>query len=212
MIVIVDYKAGNLRSVERALARLRIPCRITGSPEEVLEAEQVIFPGVGAAGRAVEDLKEAGMDRALCEVFERGTPFLGICLGAQIVLERSEENKAECLGLIPGLVKRFPSTLRGGEDGPLKVPHIGWNGLSVKRHHPVLNGIRKTDEFYFVHSYYPAPAGKGHVIGITEYGIEFPSVIGTGNLVAMQFHPEKSGAPGLRILDNFARWDGRHAE
>lgn len=212
MIAIVDYKAGNLRSVERALRRLRVPCTVTGSPLEIRAAERVIFPGVGAAGRAIEDLKDAGVDRVLREVFERGTPFLGICLGAQVILERSEENNAVCLGLIPGVVTRFSSTLEDDQGGRLKVPHMGWNGLSVKRRHPVLHGVRDTDEFYFVHSYFPAPAAKDHVIGTTEYGVEFPSVIGKGNLVAMQFHPEKSGAPGLRILDNFARWDGRHAE
>ncbi len=212
MIAIVDYKAGNLRSVERALGRLGIPCRITGSPAEILAAGRVIFPGVGAAGRAMEDLKETGVNRVIREVFQRGTPFLGICLGAQIILERSEENDTVCLGLIPGVVTRFPSMLEDEEGGRLKVPHMGWNGLSVRKHHPVLKGVRETDEFYFVHSYYPAPAGNDHVIGTTEYGMDFPSVIGTGNLVAMQFHPEKSGAPGLIILDNFARWDGRHVE
>ncbi|MFO7785418.1 MAG: imidazole glycerol phosphate synthase subunit HisH [Thermodesulfobacteriota bacterium] len=212
MIVIVDYKAGNLRSVERALGRLRVPCMISGSTGEILEAERVIFPGVGAAGRATKDLKESGIDRVLRKVFDRGTPFLGICLGAQIILERSEENDAGCLGLIPGTVTRFPSTLHGDEGRRLKVPHMGWNGLRLKKHHPVLKGVLETDEFYFVHAYYPVPAREVHVIGTTEYGIAFPSVIGTRNLLAMQFHPEKSGAPGLRILDNFARWDGRHAE
>lgn len=212
MIAIVDYKAGNLRSVERALNRLGKTCRVTGDPEEILEARRVVFPGVGAAGRAIEDLKEAGLDRVLHGVLSRGTPFLGICLGAQIILEHSEENDAECLGLLSGTVKRFPSPLLDRAGEPLKVPHMGWNGVRLRRPHPVLEGVRETDAFYFVHGYYPAPARERHVLGTTEHGVVFPSVIGWRNLVAMQFHPEKSGAPGLRILENFTRWDGRHAE
>jgi imidazole glycerol-phosphate synthase subunit HisH len=212
MIAIVDYKAGNLRSVQRALERLNIPCMVTGSPGDILAADRVIFPGVGAAGRAIKDLKESKTDLVLHEVFHRGTPFLGICLGAQIILGQSEEDHTPCLGLIPGVVTRFSRTLQCRDGTRLKVPHMGWNGLSVKKPHPVLKDVGKTDEFYFVHGYYPVPAQKGHVIGTTEYGTEFPSVIGTGNLVAVQFHPEKSGAPGLGILDNFARWDGGYAE
>ena len=212
MIAVVDYRAGNLRSVERALNRLGVPCRITQDPREIRSADRVIFPGVGAAGAAVAGLEAAGIDRVLREVVDRGTPFLGICLGAQIILERSEEDDAACLGLIPGTVTRFPSPLFGPGGERLKVPHMGWNGLRKRSNHPVLEDVRETDEFYFVHGYYPRPAAEGHVIATTEHGTEFPSVIGRGNLVAMQFHPEKSGEPGLRILERFARWDGRHAE
>lgn len=212
MIAIVDYRAGNLRSVERALNRLGAPCRVTGDPEAVRAAERVVFPGVGAAGSAVRDLRSAGIDRVLREVLDRGTPFLGICLGAQIILERSEENDAPCLGLLPGTVVRFPHPLRDRRGERLKVPHMGWNRLRIRRSHPVLEDVRETDAFYFVHAYHPAPASEAHVIGTTEHGVVFPSVIGTGNLVAMQFHPEKSGEPGLRILERFTRWDGRHAE
>jgi imidazole glycerol-phosphate synthase subunit HisH len=212
VIAIVDYKAGNLRSVKRALDRLHVPCIITGSSREILAAERVVFPGVGAAGRAIEDLRSAGLDRVLHEVFERGSPVLGICLGAQVILERSEENDAVCLGIIPGTATRFPSGLYTRPEGRLKVPHMGWNQVSVKKRHPVLRGVRGSDEFYFVHGYYPAPSDEDHVIGVTGYGIEFPSVIGTRNLVAVQFHPEKSGGAGLRILENFSRWDGGHVE
>ena len=212
MIAVVDYKAGNLRSVERALNRLGVPCAITGDPDAIRSADRVVFPGVGAAGSAVEGLEAAGIDRVLREVADRGTPFLGICLGAQVILERSEENDAACLGLLPGTVTRFPSPLLGPGGERLKVPHMGWNGLRRRSNHPVLADVRETDEFYFVHGYYPRPEKEDHVIALTEHGTLFPSVIGTKNLVAMQFHPEKSGEPGLRILERFARWDGRHAE
>jgi glutamine amidotransferase len=212
MIAIVDYKAGNLRSVERALNRLGVPCGITEAPGRIRSADRVIFPGVGAAGAAVEDLEAAGLDRVLREVVDRGTPFLGICLGAQIILERSEENDAACLGLLPGTVTRFPSPLEDETGERLKVPHMGWNGLRKRVNHPVLADVRETDEFYFVHGYYPRPAAEEYVVATTEHGTAFPSVVGRGNLVAVQFHPEKSGEPGLRILERFARWDGRHAE
>ena len=212
MIAIVDYQAGNLRSVERALGKLGFPSKITCDSEEILGAERLIFPGVGAAGQAMDDLRESGLDLTLRDAFHEGKPFLGICLGAQIILERSEENDAVCLGLLPGTVRRFPAETASPTGDRLKVPHMGWNALRLVRPHPVLTGIRDTDEFYFVHAYYPEPASEGHVIGTTDYGRVFPSVIGGGNLLAMQFHPEKSGVPGLRILDNFCRWDGRYAE
>lgn len=207
MVSIIDYRAGNLKSVERALNKIGVLCRITADREEVRAAERVIFPGVGAAGQAMANLKELGMDQVLSDVFISGKPILGICLGAQIVLEASQENEAACLGLIKGSTKRFPEELSAGPDR-LKIPHMGWNGLNIRKQHPVLDGINPDDEFYFVHSYYPAPSSKACVMAETEYGITFPSVVGTRNLVAMQFHPEKSGPAGLRILRNFCSWDG----
>ena len=209
MIAIIDYKAGNLRSVERALKKLGFDCRITLDREEILASERVIFPGVGAAGKAMADLRHLGLDGVLKQVFENGKPFLGICIGAQIILDRSEEDRVHCLGLIPGEAKAFPVPLISGGDEQLKIPHMGWNGLRLFRKHPVLNGIRPEDEFYFVHSYYPMPVSDTYVFGTTKYGIRFPSVIGNRNLIAMQFHLEKSGAPGLRILKNFCHWDGQ---
>lgn len=211
MIAIIDYKAGNLRSVARALEKLDVPCRITHDPGEILGAERVIFPGVGAAGQAMADLRHLGLDRVLGRVFEKGTPFLGICLGAQIILDRSEEDGATGLGLISGEVKRFPKRLFSGTER-LKIPHMGWNRVDVMRRHPVLEGIESEDEFYFVHAYYPMPASRSQIIGVTEYGMGFPSVIGQANLIAMQFHPEKSGNPGLRLIHNFCRWDGQDVE
>jgi len=212
MIAIVDYKAGNLRSVERALKGLGFPCRITHDPKEILDAERVVFPGVGAAGTAMADLRGLGLDRVLRQALEGGKPFLGICLGAQIILERSEEDHADCLGFIAGEARAFPVPLTALTGERLKVPHMGWNGLGPTRGHPVLKGTGPDDEFYFVHAYYPAPVSDNHIIGTTDYGIRFPSVIGRNNLIAMQFHPEKSGRPGLRILKNFCEWDGNHAE
>jgi glutamine amidotransferase len=209
MIAIIDYKAGNLKSVERAVGKLGFSCGITHKRKEILLSERIIFPGVGAAGKAMSDLSSMGLDRILEETFESGKPILGICLGSQIVLDKSEENNTQCLGLIQGKVKKFPSPLLSGEGERLKIPHMGWNSVRVTTEHPVLEGIRSSDEFYFVHSYYPAPFSDQFVIGTTDYGLEFSSVIGDKNLIAMQFHPEKSGNPGLRILKNFCTWGGK---
>jgi len=209
MIVIIDYKAGNLKSVEWALKKLGFACRISHDREAVLHAERIIFPGVGAAGKAIADLRHFELDKALIQSFREGIPILGICLGAQIVLEKSEENNTQCLGLIGGEVKRFPSPLFSVDNERLKIPHMGWNRVQRVRRHPVLEGIRAQDEFYFVHSYYPMPAADHHIIGNTDYGIEFPSIIGHNNLIAMQFHLEKSGPSGLRILKNFCTWNGK---
>ncbi len=212
MIAIVDYKAGNLRSVELAVGKVGFACTVTHSREEILGSERIIFPGVGAAGKATADLAHLGLDEVLRYAFEARKPILGICLGAQIVLERSEENNAQCLALIEGSVKLFPQPLFSEDNERLKIPHMGWNGLHLRKKHPVLEGIVPADEFYFVHAYYPQPASDDRVIGTTGYGIEFPSIIGYKNLIAMQFHPEKSGPAGLRILENFCTWDGYYAE
>ena len=209
MIAIIDYKAGNLRSVERALKILGFDCRITSDRKEILAADKVVFPGVGAAGKAMANLKHLGLDGVLKQVFKDKKPFLGICIGAQIILDKSEEDRVHCLGLIPGEAKPFPVPFISDDGERFKIPHMGWNGLRLIKKHPVLSGIRPEDEFYFVHSYYPMPTFDGHVIGTTEYGIRFPSVIGDNNLIAMQFHLEKSGNPGLRILKNFCHWDGQ---
>lgn len=211
MVAIIDYKAGNLRSVERALRKLGHKCRITRKRGEILESDRIVFPGVGAAGKAMADLRQLGLDSALQHEFRAGKPILGICLGAQIIMERSQENETPCLGFIRGEVRLFPQPLIAGGSERLKVPHMGWNSVQFRQEHPVLEGISPDDEFYFVHSYYPQPNSSECVIGATHYGVDFPSVIGCENLVAMQFHPEKSGRAGLRILDNFCSWNGRYA-
>ncbi len=207
MIAIVDYKAGNLTSVARAVRHLGFGCRITQDPEAIVKAKRVIFPGVGAAGSAMADLKALGLDQALREVFKAGKPLLGICLGTQIIMDFSEENETPCLGLIPGRVRRFPNPLPGPEGRPLKVPHMGWNGVQFLSEHPVLKGVPPESQFYFVHTYYPDPREAGDLLGLTEYGMRFPSAIARGNLAAFQFHPEKSGPPGLKLLENFCLWE-----
>ena len=200
-MVIIDYQAGNLTSVVRSFRALGVEGRVTQDPARVAAASRLVFPGVGAAGKAMATLKELGLDRALQESFRKGTPILGICLGAQIVLESSEENDATCLGLVPGHTRALPR-----QEG-LKIPHMGWNRVQFVQPHPVFQGLPEEAEYYFVHSYYPDPADQAMVLGVTEHGIRFPSALGWRNLVATQFHPEKSGRYGLKILENFLAWD-----
>lgn len=205
-MVIIDYQAGNLTSVVRSFKALGVEGRVTQDPAQVAAASRVVFPGVGAAGKAMATLKELGLDRALQESFRKGIPILGICLGAQIILESSEENATPCLGLLPGQTRALPH--RSG----LKIPHMGWNRVRFLRPHPVFQGLPEEAEYYFVHSYYPDPAEQAMVLGVTEHGVEFPSALGWRNLVATQFHPEKSGRYGLKILENFLAWDGADAK
>ncbi len=204
MITIIDYNAGNIRSVLRACAEIGADARITRDPKDVAGAEKVIFPGVGAAPSAMAYLKQAGLDAAIKDVFQAGVPVLGICLGAQVVLEGSEEGKTPCLGLVPGETVRFRI-----QDKRLKIPHMGWNEVKVVQPHPLLEGIKPGDEFYFVHSYYPQPTDKVNIYAVAEYGGDFCCALGYKNLFATQFHPEKSGRLGLEMLTRFARWDGR---
>jgi glutamine amidotransferase len=204
MIQIVDYKAGNVTSVQRALRSLGVESVITPDPDAIRRAERVIFPGVGHAGSAMQILRERGLDQALREAFARGVPILGICLGAQVTLTRSEEADTPCLDLLPGVTRRF--ALR---DLALKIPHMGWNQIRALREHPLLRGLLAGDEFYFVHSYFPEPAAVEDVYADCEYEAAFPAVIGRANLIATQFHPEKSGPAGLRMLQNFVEWDGK---
>lgn len=203
MITIIDYDAGNLRSVQRACQAVGIESRTSSDPAEILRSERLIFPGVGAAPRAMEILGERGIGQALREAHKKGTPILGICLGTQIILERSEEGDVETLGLLPGATVRFRLC-----DPALKIPHMGWNAIRIARPHPLLADLRDGDELYFVHSYYPAPSDPGHVIARTNYELDFCSALGCRNLFATQFHPEKSGKLGLNILRRFAQWDG----
>ncbi len=201
MISIIDYRAGNLTSVERALKYLGMPCRITEKPREIASSERVIFPGVGAAGKAMEVIRSLNLDKVIHDVIARKIPFLGICLGAQIILDGSEEDNATCLKIIPGVSRRF-------SDVGVKIPHMGWNDISIGRSHPIFKDINPEVQFYFVHSYYPEPENHENIIATTHYGVPFASVIGLGNVVATQFHPEKSGRYGLQILKNFCEWDG----
>lgn len=206
MIAIVNYKAGNLTSVKLAFEAIGVEAVISDRPEEILKADRVVFPGVGAAGAAMAHLSELKLADTLREVVRQGTPFLGICLGTQIILGFSEEDGGvETVGLIPGRVKLFRPSRH--ED---KVPQIGWNSVSLRRPHPLFTGVEAESEFYFVHSYYPAPDSAADIVGETDYaGVTFASVIGRKNLVATQFHPEKSGRIGLKLFENFSRWDGK---
>ena len=241
MIAVIDYRAGNLTSVRLALEYIGASCEITSDPSRVLAAERVIFPGVGAAGEAMRNLRELGLIEPIRRVVASGVPFLGICLGTQVIFEFSEEDGGTaCIGQVPGTVNRFVSS-----DPSCKIPQIGWNAVEFRRSlrvgansppthtkikrslcvgansppthggrasgpHPIFERVEDASEFYFVHSYYPAPSDPGYVIGETDYaGVRFASAVGSGNLFATQFHPERSGRIGLRLLDNFARWDGK---
>ncbi len=202
MLAILDYRAGNLTSVKRALDHLHIPSRITSDPHELKSSQGIIFPGVGAAGSAMRNLSENRLDVSIKDLIREGKPMLGICLGCQIILDQSSENNARTLGIIPGKCQKFSPDL-GDESGrPINIPHMGWNRVQVKHDCPLFSGIPQDSEFYFVHSYYPVP-DPAYLIGTTSYGLDFCSVFGRTGLWAMQFHPEKSGSPGLKILSNF---------
>lgn len=203
MITIVDYKAGNLTSVKRGLEYLGLKNQISADPEIIRQAERVIFPGVGQAGAAMSALKEHGLDSALKAAFQRGTPILGICIGCQIILTHSQEADTPCLDLLPGACVRFQLS-----DPALKIPHMGWNAVRVTQPHPILGHLRPGDEFYFVHSYYPLPDDPARIYATCDYGGSFPVAIGVDNLFAVQFHAEKSGPLGLKVLENFANWNG----
>ncbi|MCY3793323.1 MAG: imidazole glycerol phosphate synthase subunit HisH [Gammaproteobacteria bacterium] len=203
-IVIIDYDAGNLRSVQRACAEVGAQAVISNDPARVKAASRIIFPGVGAAGSAMASLRRNGLADALSGAVGDGKPVLGICLGLQISLRHSEENDTETLGLIPGETRRFRL------DRPeLKIPHMGWNEVRPVQPHPLLDGIEAGDEFYFVHAYYPAPEDQACVYACTTYEDDFAAAVGRDNYFGVQFHPEKSGRVGLALLDRFTRWDGQ---
>ena len=203
MLAILDYGGGNLRSVKRACDAVGVDALFTQDPAQVKTATRVIFPGVGHARTAMETLERSGLRDALLDAHRRGVPILGICVGAQLVLDGSEEGPTTGLSLVPGMTRRFDL-----EDRTLKVPHIGWNEVKVTRPHPLLAGITPGDSMYFVHSYFFAPSNPEHVLAETDYGGAFCCALGRDNLFATQFHPEKSGRLGLDLLARFARWDG----
>jgi glutamine amidotransferase len=201
MIAVIDYGAGNLRSVTNALVKLGYQPEVTKEPDDICNAAAIIFPGVGAAGDAMRNLRDSGLDEAIQQVIRQDQPLLAICVGMQVLFSATEEGGWQgCLGVIPGMVKRLPLGL--------KVPHMGWNQVKQKVEHPIFEGIPDQANFYFVHSYYAEPEDDTVVAGITEYGITICSVVIRGNLVATQFHPEKSGVHGLRMYDNFLKVAG----
>ena len=205
MIAIVDYKAGNLTSVRLAFDAIAIEAVPTADPAVLARADRIVFPGVGAAASAMANLRATGLIDTLRARIAAGVPFLGICLGTQILLDRSEEDGGvDALGVLPGTVRKFTPS-----DPACKIPHMGWNQVRAARPHPLLAGVPDGSDFYFVHSYYPDPADDGDVIGTTDYaGVVFASMVGRGNVAATQFHVEKSGKTGLQFLRNFAQWDG----
>jgi glutamine amidotransferase len=210
MIGIIDYEAGNLTSVQRALTSLGVKSVITGDKQILARAEKIIFPGVGAAGKAMAGLIRLGLDQAILDAYQKGTPILGICLGTQIIMEHSDENDTPCLGLIKGKVHRFQEGMIGEDGRVLKIPHMGWNRIEMRQSHPVFEGLDRTSEFYFVHAYYPEPTDPKNLLAETTHGKRFASALVSHNLLALQFHLEKSGKPGLRVLSNFCRWNGNH--
>ena len=195
-ISIVDYGSGNLRSVANAIAKLGYRSTITGNPDEVLGADAVILPGVGAAADTVRSLEATGMSQVIRRLIAEERPLFAVCMGMQVMLEASEEGgRHKCLGVIPGTVRKLRT-----ED---KIPHMGWNQVKQRVAHPIFAAIPDEASFYFVHSYYADPKDASVVAGTTDYGVSFCSVIIQGNLIATQFHPEKSGEHGLRMYANF---------
>ncbi len=196
-IGVVDYEAGNLKSVETALGALEAEYAVYPDPESLLRCDAIIFPGVGEAGSAMGVIKARGLDQALAESVKKGKPLFGICIGCQILLDHSQEGDTPCLGLVPGEVKLFSGA------GGLKVPHMGWNSVEHGGRHPIFSGVPDGASFYFVHSYYPQVEEQRLEIGTTEYGERFSAAYARDNIVATQFHPEKSGRFGLKLLENF---------
>ena len=202
MLAILEYNAGNQTSVKRALDFLGIPAVITDDPAKAASCSGVIFPGVGSAAQAMEQLRMKGLDRALKDLVAEGRPLLGICVGCQILLEASAEGPTQTLGIEKGECRKFPAGLADESGNPLKIPHMGWNSVKRTTQSRLWKNIPDAAEFYFVHSYYPCPQ-PGLALAKTKHGIEFCSAFGRDGLWAVQFHPEKSGRHGLTLLENF---------
>jgi glutamine amidotransferase len=198
-IGVMDYGAGNIRSVETALRYLGARFTVSGEPEVLKTCDKLIIPGDGEAQAAMSVLNKTGLAEFIRDFFRAGRPILGICIGCQIVMEHSEERDTACLGLIPGGVIRFPKTLG------LKVPHMGWNAVVHGGSHLIFKDVKDGSPCFFVHSYYPKPKDPLYGIAQTEYGINFASAVARENLVALQFHPEKSAEPGIKMVENFVR-------
>ena len=198
-IAVVDFGAGNLRSVVQALRVVGAEPVITDRADEIAQADGVVFPGDGAARSAMDGLTERQLIEPVRDAVRSGRPFLGVCLGLQVLMSRSDEDGGvNCLGIIPGTVVRL--------QGPLKIPHMGWNQVQQRRSHRIFEGIPDNSDFYFVHSYVAVPDDSKDVLGVTDYIDPFASVIARGNLVATQFHPEKSATMGIQLYRNFVGW------
>ena len=207
-IAVVDYGMGNLRSVQQAVRKVapEASISVTGEAETIAAAGRVIFPGQGAAPDCMREIRSRHLDRVIAQVVNQGKPFLGICMGLQVLFEHSEEGDTPCLGLFSGDVRRFASGLRDDQGGKLKVPHMGWNRVHHGSH-VLWNGIEQDTRFYFVHSYYVAPEDASLVQATSDYPRPFTCAVARDNLFAVQFHPEKSAAAGLQLLRNFINWN-----
>jgi glutamine amidotransferase len=210
-IAVVDYGMGNLRSVSKALEYVAPDKQVvvTSNPAEIEAAERVVFPGQGAMPDCMRELDDRGLRNAVVEA-AANKPFLGICIGLQLLFEHSEEGNSSGLGVLSGKVVRFSkSDMQDAVGHKLKVPHMGWNQVYQTSSHPLWRDIADGERFYYVHSYYVVPEDPKIVSGVSEYPARFTSVVAKDNIFAVQFHPEKSQHAGLQLLSNFARWDGR---
>lgn len=209
-VVVLDYGTSNLRSVAKALefiAGKEYRVRISDDPQEILAADRVVFPGQGAIGQCMASLQEKGLDTVIYQCI-RNVPFLGICLGMQSLMDRSDEDGGvDCLGVIPGQVRRFDADATNEQGIPFKIPHMGWNHVYQKKPHNLWKGIDDGERFYFVHSYYVCPDNEQDIAARTDYSTDFVSAIARENVFACQFHPEKSQHAGLTLLKNFLSWD-----
>jgi glutamine amidotransferase len=210
MIAIVDYGMGNLRSVHKALERVGYDAQVTADPQEVLDASKIILPGVGAFRDCMRNLEEFHLLEPIIRSIEAGKPFLGICLGLQLLFEESDEfGTHQGMGVLPGRVKRFPDEIQDPKTNqPYPIPHMGWNTIEITKDTPLFAGIENDSFFYFVHSYYAIPQDPKDIAAITPYGIEFACAVQRDNIYAVQFHPEKSQAVGLQLLRNFGTLKG----
>ncbi len=199
MIAIVDYGMGNLRSVEKGFSKVGVSTKVTNKPEVIEKADGVVLPGVGAFRDCMKELTNLKLVDAVVKTIKKNKPYLGICLGLQVLFSESEEfGRCRGLDIFRGKVMRFPAN-------ELKVPHMGWNDIKIQKNNPLLNGIKDRTYFYFVHSFYIVPENTSIISTATDYGLEFASMICKDNIFAVQFHPEKSQTTGLRILENFSR-------
>ena len=212
LIAVVDYGMGNLRSVSKAIEHVAASSDqviVTSSPEEISNADRVVFPGQGAARDCMNELTSRGLDQAVLQA-AREKPFFGICMGMQVLLSHSEENNGtDCLNLFTGEVKRFDDHMHDDKGLKLKIPHMGWNQVNWTNDHPLTHKINQQSRFYFVHSYYADPADDSIIAAKSQYGIDFVCAIAKDNVMAVQFHPEKSAADGLQLLNNFCHWNGQ---
>jgi glutamine amidotransferase len=214
-VAVIDYGMGNLHSVAKALEKIATGTRVlvSANPADILKADRVVLPGVGAIRDCMAEIRRLGFDQAVREIVDSGKPLLGVCVGMQALMQHSVENNGtNCLGIFEGRVEYFGDVLRDPQSGErLKVPHMGWNQVHQTGPHPMWQEIPQDSRFYFVHSYYVQPGDQSISAATTEYGLSFSSAVTKNNVFATQFHPEKSQHVGLQLYANFLRWDGSPA-